>query len=145
MFTNGTPSPQINGHYGLYCKTHSTFLYQTSTNLILWRLRLLISRLHVFLKGGSQRKPQTQMESTFPTFSYVSSHLQIHATSFYWFNTSILDVWQGTEDETSRTEERAICVLDEKSRERDWQHKLEHKEYADSKQTNHLRQVTKSF
>lgn len=46
------------------------YLYPTSTNLICWRLRLM-GRLHVFLKGGSLRKPHTQMESTFPTFSYL--------------------------------------------------------------------------
>ena len=31
----------------------------------------IIGKQIVFLKGGSLRKPHTQMESTFPTFSYV--------------------------------------------------------------------------
>ena len=34
-------------------------------------IRLLMSRLPVFLRGGSLREPHTQMESTFATFSYV--------------------------------------------------------------------------
>ena len=72
------PSPQINGCLMLWegplltlLQTPLNFLYQTSTNLIHWRLRLLMSRLHVFLKGGSLRKPHTEMESRFPTFSCV--------------------------------------------------------------------------
>ena len=41
----------------------------------------------------------------------------------------------GSELKTKYPEQRGeqSVVLDESSRERDWQHKLEHKEYADSK------------
>ena len=96
MFRNGTPSPQSNGSLMLLEGSVLTlpqnplnFLYQTGTNLILWRLRLLMSRLHVFLKGGSLRKPHTQMESTFPTFSYVRRKmvpLGLFLTSYNWMS-----------------------------------------------------------